>query len=48
MTEYTNNFDETKYMSYLIKYNELLQKYKKIMNYYKNTWKFGKKLRIAP
>ena len=42
MTAYTNNFDETKYMSYLIKYNELLQKYKKIMNYYKIHGNLGK------
>ena len=30
MSAYRRDFDETKYMSFLIKYNELLEKYKDI------------------
>ena len=42
MSAYIKDFDETKYMSFLIKYDELLQKYneiwKKVSNNIKKTF----------
>ena len=37
MSAYRKDFDETKYMSFLIKDDELLKKFKKIWKKVKNT-----------
>ena len=37
MSAYRRDFDETKYMSFLIKYDILLKKYNKILKRVKNT-----------
>ena len=37
MSAYRRDFDETKYMYFLIKYDELLEKYNKIWKKVKNT-----------
>ena len=37
MSAYSRDFDETKYMSFLIKYDILLKKYNKILKRVKNT-----------
>ena len=39
MSAYRSNFDETKYMSFLIKDDELLEKYNKIWDKVSNTVK---------
>ena len=39
MSAYNRNFDETRYMSFLIKDNELLEKYNEIWEKVKNSIK---------
>ena len=39
MSAYRRDFDETKYMSFLIQYRELLEKYKEIWEKVKNNIK---------
>ena len=39
MSAYRKDFDETKYMSFLIKHDELLEKYNEIWEKVKNTIK---------
>ena len=39
MTAYRNDFDETKYISFLIKDNELLEKYNETWEKVKNSFK---------
>ena len=41
VTACSRDFDETKYMSFLMKYNELLGKYNEIWNIFSNTIKKG-------
>ena len=41
VTACRRDFDETKYMSFLMKYNELLGKYNEIWNIFSNTIKKG-------
>ena len=41
MTAYRKNFDETKYMSFLLKNDKLLEKYNEIWNKVNNTIKKG-------
>ena len=39
MTAYRKDFDETKYLSFLIKDHKLLEKYNKILENVKNSFK---------
>ena len=41
MTAYSRDFDETKYISFLIKIDELLEKYNEIWDKVNNTMKKG-------
>ena len=46
ISAYTKDFDETKYISFLIKDNELLEKYNEIWEKVKNSLKKGKEKRF--